>query len=356
MRATPRIPSLDGLRALSIIAVLLGHMAGTRGFPSIATHVIRNGSIDMAELGVRVFFVISGFLITDLLMREQERTGEISLASFYWRRTRRIMPAYLSYVAIIALVGAAVTGRDIVHALTYSTNYSAGRSWVVGHLWSLSVEEQFYLLWPAVVAFASRRTAMRVAVATICVVPLIRVAESTLFPGMRPLIGTSFETAADALAMGCALALLRDTLFAQRWYRGIIESPWPIVVFAVVGIATSLRYRPGLLIGIPLTNIAITLLIDRVVRQPSGWLGRLLNTRSMVYVGMLSYSLYLWQQPFLNRAGTHILNTFPLNIACAVSAAIASYYLIENRFRRVGRQHAPSGLPGMPRNDTNAAA
>ena len=104
-RAT-RIPSLDGLRAISIVAVVLGHMAGTRGFPAALTAIIRNPIVDFANLGVRVFFVISGFLITGILIDESARTGGISLKRFYYRRTLRIFPAYIALLLVMTALDA----------------------------------------------------------------------------------------------------------------------------------------------------------------------------------------------------------------------------------------------------------
>jgi peptidoglycan/LPS O-acetylase OafA/YrhL len=116
------------------------------------------------ELGVHVFFVISGFLITGLLMEELALSGRISLSRFYLRRTLRIFPAYYAYLAIAFL--AAVAGwvqlapHDLMHGLSYTSNYYPSRSWFLGHTWSLSVEEQFYLLWPALVVLTGPRRAV----------------------------------------------------------------------------------------------------------------------------------------------------------------------------------------------------
>ncbi|MEO5818033.1 MAG: acyltransferase [Gemmatimonadaceae bacterium] len=326
-----RIPSLDGLRAVAILTVLLGHLSGTRGFPAAATSVFRNDVVSLSELGVRVFFVISGFLISHLLLSEVQRTGHVSLRNFYIRRTFRIVPVYLLYLCVVSFIG--ITTVDKWHALTYTTNYSIGRSWIVGHLWSLSVEEQFYLVWPVLIAASSIRGARCAAIAALCVVPLIRVGEAMFVPSMMPLIGSTFETTADAIAIGCVLALTRDQLYAQAWYRRVIASRWMIPGLLALGIVGSLRFRPALLLGIPLTNVAIALLIDRAVRMPNGWMGWLLNTRPLVFIGTLSYSLYLWQQPFLNRAGMGAFNAFPLNILTACVVAIASYYVIEQPVR-----------------------
>ncbi len=336
--AAHRIPSLDGLRAVSIVAVLLGHLSGTAGFPTALARVIHNPQVDVAQMGVRVFFVISGFLITGLLRTELERTGDVSLSAFYVRRIFRIMPAYYAFIVVIIVLAAmnwiTLGDRDLIHAATYTTNYSVDRSWNVGHLWSLSVEEQFYLLWPAVMAFGGVKRGLQVAVATMLLVPVIRVAEVMLTPGMIPLMGTGFETAADSLAVGCALALYREQLFARAWYRHVLSSRWMIAALFLVGTIITTRFRPGILIGIPLINIAIALGIDAAVRAPESLIGKLLNAKPLVIVGVLSYSIYLWQQLFLNRESHAAINAFPLNLLCVAVAATLSYNVIEKPFLR----------------------
>jgi peptidoglycan/LPS O-acetylase OafA/YrhL len=331
--AASRIPSLDGLRALSICAVLLGHLSGTRGLPHVVTSTVHNPYVDVAHLGVRVFFVISGFLITGLLVQEAARTGHISLTRFYLRRTMRIFPAYFTLLAVIALLSwkgiLHVPGRDLVHAVTYTVNYAPDRVWWIGHLWSLAVEEQFYLVWPAVVVLAGVRRSWRVALAVICVVPLIRVVEAMIWPSWQPMIDTTFDTTADALAIGCLLALTRDMLISHRWYSWAVASRWVSPALLLVGLAASIRYRPGLLIGETFVNVAIAIGIDRCVRRPEGLFGRVLNARSVAFIGSMSYSLYLWQQLFLNRSSTAAVNAFPLNIGLAVLCAFASFYAVE---------------------------
>jgi peptidoglycan/LPS O-acetylase OafA/YrhL len=327
------IPSLDGLRAISIAAVLLGHLAGTRGAPHALTAVIRNPYVDFAHLGVRVFFVISGFLITGLLRQEHRRTGTISLSRFYLRRTLRIFPAYyvlLSVLGVLTLAGVIVVpSSDFLHALTYTVNYAPNRVWWIGHLWSLAVEEQFYLLWPTAVVLVGITRSWRVALVVMCVAPLLRVAEAALWPAWQPMVGTTFETTADALAVGCLLALARDDLMKRSSYARAVSSRWIAPALLLLGLAISLRYRPGLLFGDTIVNVAIALIIDRCVRRPEGLAGRVLNTRPLIFVGALSYSLYLWQQLFLNRASNAAANAFPVNILLAVGCALGSYYLVE---------------------------
>src|ERR1700753_2781860 len=138
------IPSLDGLRTISVVLVMLGHLYGTRGYPQDA---ITRQAGRFAHFGVEVFFVISGLLITTLLLKEREQTGRIDLVNFYLRRTFRIFPAAFFYITVVAIVAHPGYLR---YAYTYTMCYaSQARPWLLGHLWSLSVEEQFYLLWPA---------------------------------------------------------------------------------------------------------------------------------------------------------------------------------------------------------------
>jgi peptidoglycan/LPS O-acetylase OafA/YrhL len=326
-----RIPSLDGLRAVSIAIVLISHLAGTENFP---IH-----SLPIGELGVRVFFVISGFLITTLLLAEIERYGEISLSRFYLRRTFRIFPAYYTYLLVI--VGCEALGwftlrpGDAVHAFTYTTNYhpDSVRSWWMGHTWSLAVEEQFYLLWPALLVVLGPRRGFYAALAFVCLAPLIRVADFYGMPSWREMQGESFWTVGDSIAIGCVLAVIRPKLGQNPAWLGFLRSP----VFALVPIGVVACFVAGLRFNLPsmvllqTVEIAgIAACIDWALRFPDGAVGKVLNWRPLVFVGGLSYSLYLWQQPFFNHRRAYLWFThFPLNITFAIAAALLSYYLVE---------------------------
>ena len=218
-----RIASIDGLRAVSVTFVILGHLVGTHGFP--------RGLYPLgwfAEFGVRIFFVISGFLITTLLLKELELTHQISLKRFYFRRIFRIFPASYAYIAAIAALGLAhivyLKSADLLHAATYTVNYHSVRGWYLGHLWSLSVEEQFYLLWPLALKISGRRRGMAVALAVCVACPFIRMAEFALLPAARMGVGERFETLADIIATGCLLAGARDWLSTQKWYMRLLSS------------------------------------------------------------------------------------------------------------------------------------
>jgi peptidoglycan/LPS O-acetylase OafA/YrhL len=349
-----RIPSLDGLRAASIVSVLLAHLAGTRQFPLSAQTL---NVLGLGELGVHVFFVISGFLITGLLLDELAADGRVNLGRFYLRRTLRIFPAYYVYLAVVAVMGAVgvlqLAPNDLAHGLTYTSNYYPGRSWFLGHTWSLSVEEQFYLLWPALLVLAGRRRAILVAAWTVVLVPLVRLGSWELMRWAGDGIGHRFETVADAIAIGCVLAGVRPWLHRSTAYMRALASPGFAAVPLVVVAANMLHDHPVAYFvgGLFLTNIGIAACLDRCVTFPTGRVGRLLNARPMVFVGSISYSLYLWQQLFLNRSSGSAMSTFPVNLLLAVSAALICYYVVEQpslRLRRWIEARRDEGLRAVP--------
>ena len=288
--------------------------------------------------------MISGFLITRLLLEELAGTGRISLAEFYFRRTMRIFPAYYTFLlavfALAAFGALKLEPRDMIHALTYTSNYYSARSWYVGHTWSLSVEEQFYLIWPALLVLAGRRRALMFAACMVLLAPAIRVASWELMRSSGDGIGHRFETVADAIAIGCVLAGSRDWLHGQAPYRRMLASSWFAVVpcFAVAGVLLDDHPIAHFLIGMSVTNLALMATIDWCVTFGTGRVGRILNWRPMVFAGTLSYSLYLWQQLFLNRSADGPMSSFPMNIALAGALALASYYLIERPALRLRRR------------------
>jgi peptidoglycan/LPS O-acetylase OafA/YrhL len=337
-RPETRIPSLDGLRAISITLVLIAHLAGTRNFPLSEA---AGNFWGLGEFGVRVFFVISGFLITGLLMQELAREGHIRLGRFYLRRTLRIFPPY--YTLLVALGVASVFGavtlapHDLAHGATYTSNYYLGRSWFMGHTWSLSVEEQFYLLWPAVLLLAGLRRGFFIAAAVVLLAPFIRVAEWELFRWAGDGVGMRFETVADSIATGCLLAGARVYLHANPLYKRLLDSRAFIAV-PVLAILANLTHDHPLVcfgLGMSAANIGIALTIDWAVTHCDGRVGRVLNATPLVFVGWMSYSLYLWQQPFLNRASQSTFAAFPLNIICAITLALLSYYVVERPALRI---------------------
>lgn len=330
-----RLPSLDGLRATSIALVLVDHFSRTRGFP-VPVDVTEGWSEALGLLGVRVFFVISGFLITNLLLAELQRRGSIHLTRFYFRRTLRIFVPYYTCLAIILVLQFAglvsVTRGDVLHAVTYSMNYFSERSWDLGHAWSLSVEEQFYLLWPAVLLLVGRHRALWMAAGLLLLAPVLRLGYYYAFPDLVPYeVGYRFETVADALASGCVLAGISGWLGQQPLYRRCLSSKLFIFVPVLVVYAAlqAPSARTYLLLGITIQNLGIALCVAWCLVNCSGRIGRLLNSRPLVILGLMSYSVYLWQQPFTNPSSTATVSQFPLNVVLLAGAVLASYHLIE---------------------------
>jgi peptidoglycan/LPS O-acetylase OafA/YrhL len=339
---TQRIPSLDGIRALSITMVIAWHLSSSGSAPWLA----QLWRIDTGNLGVRMFFVISGYLITSLLLAEHARTGSVDLRRFYFRRACRIMPAFYFFLAAMVIAGVAglvpLPRSALLRAATYTSNY-LGTGWTLGHSWSLAVEEQFYLLWPSLIVLLGVRRAFMGAALVLLLSPLFRgiAAVSGHWPD-NPRY--SFECVADALATGCLLAFARPWLWNQPRYRRVLERRamelWPLAILAFA--AASARWEHfGAIAGLTLLNIAIAVWIDWCLRFPESRVGRILNARPIAFVGVLSYSIYLWQQPFLREG--HTLR-FPLSILCIGALALGSYFVVEQpmlRFRaRVERRRA----------------
>lgn len=333
-----RIPSLDGLRAISILLVIIGHILGTKNFP-IQTDDIFN----LGNLGVRVFFIISGFLITGILLYEYEKTSTIDLKKFYYRRTLRIFPPFYFFLAIVFIL-MLINFLDLsiwkwLMAVLYVSNYAEIGAWELGHTWSLAVEEQFYLIIPFLLFFTNKRKTFFILCLVIILAPFIRLSTYYLISNTEARwVSYGFQANADSLATGCLLAFLREKLTRNKIYQRVLGNPF---FFAIPIVALSLnllheRPRIYLFLAITLINLCIVLCIDWAVTFYKSPFGRMLNSRPLVYFGMLSYSIYLWQQLFLNRHSNSIITTFPFNIILAILCALLSYYLIEKpslRFR-----------------------
>jgi len=338
----PKIPSLDGLRAAAIGLVILGHAVDTWGAPILLAPLTHAGN-----LGVRVFFAISGFLITTLLLRELDARRAVSLKNFYARRSLRILPAFLVYVVAIhtlATLGLVDSPPgDTVRALTFTMDYRDDKSWHLNHLWSLSVEEQFYLLWGLLFVLTSQLR-VRVAVIIFAIVPLgVRAAYLFgLIESSNPVApARQFECLLDALAMGALLAVFFNTLMNSRRIADFARSPCSLVLGAALLSAALASYfvdsKMYDSIGQTVANVGIILIVWNSVTLGRGWVRGILNWRPVAYVGVLSYSLYLWQQLFLDPNSRALYARFPLNIVLACCAALVSYYVIERPFLRARR-------------------
>jgi len=329
-----RIPSLDGLRAIGLLLVIYTHAQGTVGFP-IPVYISERYFI--GYLALRMFFVLSGFLITSMLLTELDRTGTVNLPRFYFRRTLRIFPAYYVYLLVVAEATAlgwlALRPGNLFHAFTYTTNYLPHPAGPVRHTWSLAVEEQFYLLWPAALAVLGRRRGMWFCGALVAALPLLRVGLFHLAP-YRDLVGTTFETIADALATGCLLAGLREWLWDRRAYRRFIMSPMPYLLLPVL-VRLSWRGYMELhpvrlhLLGYSAMNVGLAIFVDFVMRRSGTVAYGMLNWKPFVVLGSMSYSFYLWQQLFLDRNEARWPFHFPISLGLIAAVSLGSHFLVE---------------------------
>jgi len=339
-----RIPSLDGLRAVSITAVIGGHLAMSGSLPLGAA-----GSAMLERLphfGVRVFFVISGFLITTLILQERAKTGDFSLSQFYQRRAWRILPP--AYLLLLCLLVAnlfhfiSIPPFDYFRAFTYLMNYGPIPNWFVGHLWSLSVEEQFYLIWPFLLAFLSVRSCRYIAVAFILISAGLRFHMALNPPLDMWRHEYEFQYSGTAIAFGCLLAIDRDWLYSRKWFRAVCSSSLTAPAAVVLLFANSLVLRAsgafGLCVADIVTNLCILALVAKFTCWPRGPIASLLKARPIVFIGTISYSLYLWQQIFANSIPHLYSSWFPFNLLLIVLFALGSYYLVEKPSLRIRRK------------------
>jgi peptidoglycan/LPS O-acetylase OafA/YrhL len=343
-----RIPSLDGLRALSIFLVIALHTLQrfdmNHHVPRIWYAIFDGGT------GVYIFFVISGYLITSLLLHEQQKRGSISMGSFYFRRAMRILPPIYLYIAVVVLLGwtgrLAMTRIDVVSALFFFHNYAASSvMWSVEHFWSLSMEEQFYFIWPCILYYCLRHrpgivgriTASKIALAVIAVSPVIRVVTYSLpIPYLHH--GGMFHARADSLMFGCVIALLQGTPVFERVYAFVTKIWWipPAVIFLSDCIGARFQNYWQLPFGYTICGTAIAFFLLWCVRNPHSAVGRVLNSRPVVHIGVLSYSIYIWQTLFLHHLNASVfgpslrfISTFPGNWLAILVVAEISYHLVE---------------------------
>lgn len=332
--ASDRIPSLDGLRTVSIALVIASHAARNFG-PTVAWNI--------GDLGVRIFFVISGFLITGLLISESEREGKIDLLRFYFRRTLRIFPPYYFLLFVLALL--AISGRVHISAsqflpvLSYASDYVYPGTWDVDHAWSLAVEEQFYLIFPGLMVVLRKRRriiAMLAGIMLFC--PVVRLVDHVFFADAQPIwLTKGFHANADTLAAGCLLALVRSSLHKSSAYSKAIRSPFMLALPLLVFVVNSEIDYTGLDLGplFSVNNLLMAVMIDWAVTNSDGAVGRMLNSRVFVMLGVMSYSIYLWQQPFLEPSPPSRYFAFPFNLVGSAAAVCVSYFIVERSSLRL---------------------
>jgi peptidoglycan/LPS O-acetylase OafA/YrhL len=324
-----RIPSLDGLRAISIALVVLAHL-------SKSGHASPLFRANFGGTGVRIFFVISGYLITTILLKEHSHTATISLREFYLRRAFRIFPAAIVFLFVATVVyWHDLRWYHIASAGLYVANYDLARPWIFGHLWSLSIEEQFYLLWPSVLKkwYAHR---VKILLGALVLAPLWQAASLLL---KIPVVAWSFPALADYLAIGCLLAI-----FAPRLPKihplGAVTMCAALICIPFFPAYTAGRTLLALFVLHPAYYVSIAGVILHVVQTPYRWL----NWAPLTWLGRISYSLYLWQQPFCADPQLHS----GYFVLFAVGCACASYYLVEQPMLRWRERLADSSRSPVP--------
>ena len=369
----PYMPGVDGLRALAVAAVVIYHLGA--------------GWLPGGFLGVNVFFVISGYLITSLLLAEHRRTGHIELVRFWMRRARRLLPALFAMIVVVLAVMVLVHPGEVARlrgAVLASFGYVAnwyfafahvsyfeqfGRPSIFQHLWSLAVEEQFYLVWPPVIALGLVLMGRRWLLAGVGVL----IAGSTLLAWLlwepftdpsRIYYGT--DTRAVGLLAGVALAFV---LPPTR--LGPVKSPGARNLLDLVGIAA----LGGLIVlmltlgdldrglyqgGFLLLGITTAVLIA-VVAHPSSRLGKAFGVSAIVWIGVRSYGIYLWHWPviMLTRGNQDVPFDGPplvaMQIALTLGVAALSYHYIETPFRRHGMSGVRDAVQRWSRRTTRPA-
>lgn len=347
------IPFLDGLRALAIFWVLNFHSGG-----QIGEIFSKKGG----WAGVDAFFVISGFLITGILLKEQSKTATIGLKNFYARRALRLVPAYILFIIVTCIVNPLHCNNlapAVGIAAIYMCDFDLAMSW--GHIlgsgleitWSLSVEEKFYLIWPTIMKFARKRLAL-IGIATI--VACFAWRAYLIYSGAFWLrIAGGFDTKIDALMIGClgAIALHNPQVRAKlQKYCTHFLVPIALCAFVVlylralghpfgaVGLNAKLLYWN---LRLPLFTLSFTALIISLCLQPQSIVARFFSLTPFTWIGKISYSLYLWhmlafawvmQNAFVAGKSSAV-DVEILEYAMAVTFAAISYYFVEQPFLKI---------------------
>lgn len=349
--APGRIPGLDGLRALSIMIVILGHL-----------FLPQTGGV--AALGVYIFFAISGFLITRLLFLEQKQAGDVSAKNFYIRRLLRLYPVllvYLAFLCVLALVrGEFIDTTEIFSVLLYFINYLSSfrilqgehLNMQVGVLWSLAIEEHFYLLVPMFfIAVKGRLRPLLWFSGLACLVPLVlRGLYVFLWPEIVGQLITyrNSETRFDSIALGVLLAVLCESRYREKIVR-ILSSPalfvaGGLLVFVSVLVKNDL-FKETLRFSL-ISLSCIPLICGIVFGDRLSFFQKIANAPVVVWIGKLSYSLYVWHGAIiylLKMFGCSEDNRLELGLyglPLVFALASFSYYFVESPFFRLRSKFA----------------
>lgn len=332
--------TLDGLRAISIIWVIIAHFNLSIGNPTV-TSIFWGGG-----LGVHVFFVLSGFLITTLLLKEKVVNGFISLRDFYIRRFFRIIPVAFLFLFVVFVLNLFlslnITGRDFFHVITFTENYNVRSGWYTHHFWSLSVEEQFYLIFPFFIK-KNLNFYIKMSVLLIISSPIVSylahhdVSALVNFKGVFTFIDIFLSGGLLSILIGSLTSILLFKLNTSKGNnRSAIGFLQAIILF-LIWFSSQHSHFGGL--NMVLCALFIALLISISMIYENTFVNKFLNLKYIKLIGVLSYSLYIWQQLFDNnqiwkdwfKYGDSII----LNTCALFLVAYMSYNFYEKKFIRL---------------------
>lgn len=349
-------PTLDGLRGVAILAVMAfnGHFLGMRG----------------GFVGVDIFFVLSGFLITSLLLQGCQQSSEMGLKNFYIRRALRLLPALfvlmlfcVAYALIIQPTDkATITLKGVLYTLFYVANWAQvppyGAIGALSHAWSLSVEEQFYILWPLLLLVLNRIKSKSVVLAILLSLIAVSVAISVwLWQAQVPYLRIYFgsDTRAHELLIGCVAALLVSWGVFQNAirFRGAFHVATAISVVGIVISLFLLRHNTAFVYngGFTLISVATAILILDILLFPS-LLSRGFEFTPLVWIGRISYGLYLWHFPIIGASQRILEERVPpfvyqfIGVTLTFLVATASYYFLEKPFLKLKRRLSTDNAAG----------
>ena len=346
------IPTLDGWRALSIGLVLMSHSQVSCTIPVLGT--LLQSLSNFGGIGVEVSFGISGLLICSRLLEEESRCGQISVKGFYVRRFFRILPAALFYLLLVAILaafrviplspmdwwGSLFFFRNYLMLLEYLHHSPLAMHWYTGHFWSLSMEEHFYLVLPAILV-SFKRTRLWVLGGLALAVALWRSISAHLIHSNYQFTFRT-DTHVDALLVPAMIALALYPLTRNQAAKRYIPA-WSFPVFMGMEIFLLTVNVP---FSFTLSAVLVPLLILSTALHPHAIPGSILESKPVRWIGWISYSLYLWQQLFFGARFVRspprmaVLREWPINLLALMACATFSYYLVEKPFMRLGHKLA----------------